>query len=115
MNRPVVYFDISIDGELAGRIEITLRADVCPRTVENFRCLWYFHSFTFTMLYITHLYTFLLVPERRALPSASYGLRTPFSIVSYPTLCYKEATSRGEMVLVAKVYMAQSFMMRISR
>lgn len=34
---PVVYFDISIDNRPAGRIEITLRADVTPRTAENFR------------------------------------------------------------------------------
>jgi hypothetical protein len=34
---PVVYFDISIDNRPAGRIEFTLRADVVPRTAENFR------------------------------------------------------------------------------
>jgi cyclophilin family peptidyl-prolyl cis-trans isomerase len=36
---PVVYFDISIDGRPSGRIEMELRADVCPRTAENFRSL----------------------------------------------------------------------------
>merc|ERR1712060_345965 len=36
---PVVYFDMTIGGEPAGRIEMTLRADVVPRTAENFRCL----------------------------------------------------------------------------
>lgn len=35
---PVVYFDVSIDNRPAGRIEFTLRADVVPRTAENFRC-----------------------------------------------------------------------------
>merc|ERR1712043_45185 len=34
-----VYFDINIGGSPAGRIEMTLRADVVPRTVENFRAL----------------------------------------------------------------------------
>jgi hypothetical protein len=34
---PVVFFDVAIGGRPAGRIEMTLRADVCPRTVENFR------------------------------------------------------------------------------
>lgn len=37
MSNPVVYFDMAIGGTPAGRIEITLRADVCPRTAENFR------------------------------------------------------------------------------
>lgn len=37
MPNPVVFFDITINGQAAGRIEMTLRADVCPRTVENFR------------------------------------------------------------------------------
>eukprot|EP00823_Brevimastigomonas_motovehiculus_P000743 TRINITY_DN10957_c0_g1_i1.p1 TRINITY_DN10957_c0_g1~~TRINITY_DN10957_c0_g1_i1.p1 ORF type:complete len:196 (+),score=42.54 TRINITY_DN10957_c0_g1_i1:34-588(+) len=36
---PICYFDISIDGKAVGRIEMELRADVVPKTVENFRCL----------------------------------------------------------------------------
>ncbi|CAJ1949137.1 unnamed protein product [Cylindrotheca closterium] len=36
---PVVFFDITIGGSLKGRIEMELRADVVPRTAENFRCL----------------------------------------------------------------------------
>mmetsp|Transcript_7490 Transcript_7490/g.12579 ORF Transcript_7490/g.12579 Transcript_7490/m.12579 type:complete len:172 (+) Transcript_7490:39-554(+) len=36
---PVVFFDIAIAGRPAGRIEMTLRADVVPRTAENFRAL----------------------------------------------------------------------------
>lgn len=39
MSNPVVFFDISIGGTPAGRIEMTLRADVVPKTAENFRCL----------------------------------------------------------------------------
>ncbi|CAN0402383.1 unnamed protein product [Ascophyllum nodosum] len=39
MSNPVVFFDITINGNPAGRIEMTLRADVVPRTAENFRCL----------------------------------------------------------------------------
>ena len=38
-NNPVVYFDMTIGGLVAGRIEMTLRADVVPKTAENFRCL----------------------------------------------------------------------------
>ena len=37
--RPVVFFDVSIGGERAGRIEMELRSDVCPKTCENFRAL----------------------------------------------------------------------------
>eukprot|EP00823_Brevimastigomonas_motovehiculus_P009680 TRINITY_DN93_c0_g2_i1.p1 TRINITY_DN93_c0_g2~~TRINITY_DN93_c0_g2_i1.p1 ORF type:complete len:181 (-),score=46.43 TRINITY_DN93_c0_g2_i1:279-791(-) len=36
---PIVYFDVSIDGKVAGRIEMELRADVVPKTAENFRAL----------------------------------------------------------------------------
>ena len=36
---PVVFFDITIGGSPKGRIEMELRADVVPRTAENFRCL----------------------------------------------------------------------------
>ena len=39
MTNPVVYFDMSIGGQPAGRIEMTLRADVVPKTAENFRAL----------------------------------------------------------------------------
>lgn len=39
MSNPVVFFDITADGAPLGRIEMTLRADVVPKTAENFRCL----------------------------------------------------------------------------
>lgn len=35
----IVYLDVAFDGEPAGRIELTLRADVCPNTCANFRAL----------------------------------------------------------------------------
>lgn len=37
MSNPIVFFDITIGGEAAGRIEFELFADVCPKTAENFR------------------------------------------------------------------------------
>lgn len=36
---PRVFFDVSIDQQPAGRIEFELRADVVPKTAENFRAL----------------------------------------------------------------------------
>ncbi|CAK0786398.1 hypothetical protein CVIRNUC_009611 [Coccomyxa viridis] len=36
---PVVFFDITAGGQPVGRIEMTLRSDVVPRTAENFRAL----------------------------------------------------------------------------
>ena len=38
-NDAVVFFDVSADGNPLGRIEMTLRADVVPKTAENFRAL----------------------------------------------------------------------------
>ena len=34
MSNPIVFFDMTIGGAPAGRIEMTLRADVVPRTAE---------------------------------------------------------------------------------
>ncbi|XP_072514435.1 peptidylprolyl isomerase Ab (cyclophilin A) [Salminus brasiliensis] len=39
MGNPRVFFDITIDGTRAGRIVMELRADVVPKTAENFRAL----------------------------------------------------------------------------
>ncbi|XP_023141829.2 peptidylprolyl isomerase Ab (cyclophilin A) [Amphiprion ocellaris] len=39
MGNPRVFFDISMDGANAGRIIMELRADVVPKTAENFRAL----------------------------------------------------------------------------
>uniref|UniRef100_A0A8C6ZGN3 Peptidyl-prolyl cis-trans isomerase n=1 Tax=Nothoprocta perdicaria TaxID=30464 RepID=A0A8C6ZGN3_NOTPE len=36
---PRVYMDIKIGNKPAGRLQILLRSDVVPMTVENFRCL----------------------------------------------------------------------------
>lgn len=36
---PQVYFDVSIGKQELGRIIMMLRADIVPKTAENFRCL----------------------------------------------------------------------------
>jgi peptidyl-prolyl cis-trans isomerase A (cyclophilin A) len=36
---PKVFFDVTADGKPLGRIEMELRADVVPKTAENFRAL----------------------------------------------------------------------------
>ena len=35
MSNPVVFFDITIGGKPAGRIEMTLRADVVPKAISH--------------------------------------------------------------------------------
>nr|ABI14282.1 cyclophilin-like protein [Pfiesteria piscicida]ABI14283.1 cyclophilin-like protein [Pfiesteria piscicida]ABI14284.1 cyclophilin-like protein [Pfiesteria piscicida] len=39
MANPKVFFDMTIGGSPAGRITMELRADVAPKTAENFRAL----------------------------------------------------------------------------
>merc|ERR1711865_881617 len=39
MSNPKVFFDITIGGAAAGRVTMELRADVVPKTAENFRAL----------------------------------------------------------------------------
>lgn len=39
MSNPVVFFDVTIGGQQAGRILMELYADKTPATAENFRCL----------------------------------------------------------------------------
>merc|ERR1712025_1135104 len=39
MSNPKVFFDITADGSPLGRILMELRADVVPKTAENFRAL----------------------------------------------------------------------------
>jgi len=39
MAKPRVFFDLTADGQDLGRIIMELRADVVPRTAENFRAL----------------------------------------------------------------------------
>ena len=40
VKNPRVFFDVAVEGKQAlGRIEIELRADVVPKTAENFRQL----------------------------------------------------------------------------
>jgi len=38
-SNPKVFFDIELDGEATGRIEMILRRDKTPKTAENFRAL----------------------------------------------------------------------------
>merc|ERR1712071_674546 len=39
MSNPKVFFDISVNSAVIGRVVMELRADVVPRTAENFRAL----------------------------------------------------------------------------
>merc|ERR1711870_95145 len=39
MSNPKVFFDMTIGGTATGRIVMELKADVAPKTAENFRAL----------------------------------------------------------------------------
>jgi cyclophilin family peptidyl-prolyl cis-trans isomerase len=39
MPNPKVFFDVTADGSALGRVVMELRADVVPKTAENFRAL----------------------------------------------------------------------------
>ena len=39
MGNPIVFFDVVVGDAPVGRIEMTLRSDVVPKTAENFRAL----------------------------------------------------------------------------
>ncbi|XP_028270813.1 peptidyl-prolyl cis-trans isomerase-like [Parambassis ranga] len=39
MSKPRVFFDVTADGKNIGRVVMELRADVVPKTAENFRAL----------------------------------------------------------------------------
>jgi peptidylprolyl isomerase len=39
MTNPTVFFDMTINGRVAGRVVMELYADVVPKTAENFRAL----------------------------------------------------------------------------
>ena len=36
---PKVFFDVTMDGEAAGRIVMQLRKDIVPKTADNFKSL----------------------------------------------------------------------------
>ena len=38
-DKPIVFFDITIGGQAAGRITFELFSDIVPKTAENFRQL----------------------------------------------------------------------------
>jgi cyclophilin family peptidyl-prolyl cis-trans isomerase len=39
MSRPKVFFEISIDGNIEGKVVFELFGDIVPKTAENFRAL----------------------------------------------------------------------------
>ena len=55
-DNPKVYFDIEIGKKPAGRIVMELRADVVPKTAENFRCLYVPMEY---IIKLTNKYTYI--------------------------------------------------------
>merc|ERR1712227_1100958 len=85
---PKVFFDITANKQPLGRIVMELRADVVPKTAENFRAL---------------------VLMRKAL-----AIKDQSSIVSYQSLCVKVVILHGTMAQVVNPYMVKNLEMKIS-
>lgn len=73
MPNPKVFFDMTVGGSPAGRIVMELRADVVPKTAENFRYVRCFHILTVS--------TMLACAVRSRAISLTFG-RCPSLLVS---------------------------------
>merc|ERR1712070_412666 len=79
MGNPIVFFDMTIGGAPAGHIEMTLRADVVPKTAENFRALCTGEKGTGT--------------SGKPLHFKATSLRRPESFLSHPNVFHVILTS----------------------
>ncbi len=98
MSNPVVFFDIAIGGQPAGRIEMTLRADICPKTVENFRYgivgVFLVSSLPMSQLSFSWMFSIELFALVKSPPHLrSWATRAHASTVSSLTSCYKVVIS----------------------
>merc|ERR1711936_1451175 len=84
-----VFFDISIGGEAAGRIEIGLFGSTVPKTVENF-------------------------VELAKRPKRVKDIKDPNSIGLLRISCFKVEISPEEMVLVEDLFMVKNLLTKTS-
>jgi hypothetical protein len=99
MSNPVVYFDVAIGGRPAGRIEFTLRADVVPRTAENFRFALSVMQ-CFVVIYSQYNFSERFVLAKRAHQARIYGSKAPCSTELFQTSCFREEILLKETGLV---------------
>ncbi len=103
MSNPVVFFDIAIGGQPAGRIEMSLRADICPKTVENFRYgivgVFLVSSLPMSQLSFSWMFSIELFALVKSPPHLrSWATRAHASTVSSLTSYYKVVISTAEVV-----------------
>jgi hypothetical protein len=129
---PVVFFDISIGGSPKGRIEMELRADIVPKTADNFRCLCtgekgvgrYVHNMSRSIVILEFSIDFwtvhscCLIFAQRYFYSITDRERFCISrgqhfIVSFPDSCAKEEILRVAMERVESPFMEKSSRMKI--
>ena len=99
---PRVYFDISIGGQFAGRMEFELRQDTVPRTTENFRLVQVFEIVSKFEL------------ENSLLARRDSDIITRVSIELSLVSCAREAIFSMEMELAENQFMERNSMTKIS-